>query len=458
MTLTRTFSGARPGLSAASLALTKPFLLLGQIGDSRNALQMDGAGISCNAPAHWIGYLSGQRIQCPTTLNGAVGGEKSDQTLRRVQVGGGGGSYAGTTYAALNPAVSGGTGTTGPLAAYFAAAGVRFVLDWLPINDHNVGNAYPLATMKANKLAIWQALQAVGITVVCLTSHPHDAAFTPAWTSQQLDYQANLRDWLLGMAGQPGLIPIDITDLFVDTTTGLAASTTLRDGTHPSVAVDYQIASRVVSALLPYAGSYNPLPVSNRDVFSADNPRGNLLPNGMLLGTGGTISAGGSTASGQVANSWSLVVTNGSGLTVTPSKVVTGGVEWQQIAISGTTSSAADIRVEMYPTAGVSLANAPIGSAVETCIQVSTDGGSAGINQNAFGPTAAGQFYFDGAMPSQSRTFLPSVAHAGICRAPTWTIPAGAANLLPRHRIILPASTAVSLTTRLRAAGCYRVG
>jgi hypothetical protein len=198
-------------------------------------------------------------------------------------------------------------------------------------SPNDIGSGFTLAQSTANHKAIYDALKAAGIRVVCCTPMPYGLNDTAAIRT----FVNGLRSWTLNYARENGHIVADFyPSLVASDGTGLWRGVAYSDGVnangsngvHPMSPAAILAGDVLADALRPFV----------TDMKSAWLPGGNaaaynLLANGMMTGTGGTTKPSGVT--GDLSDSWSAFGAIGTGGVGTLSKVArTDGVngEMQQ--------------------------------------------------------------------------------------------------------------------------------
>jgi hypothetical protein len=280
------------------------------VGDSRifqsiytdaNSLQFAAIGV----PA-WLRFLTGQRFDFTPNNVHAVAGYTSAQVLGLLQA-----------------------------ALPTDDAGTVFIL--ASTNDRRDG--LTAATSIANLAAMRDAALEAGRVVVFFAELPRsDAVYTGTnvrLSGANLYNHMIVRKWLLDQASTPGVYVADAwpamglpSSIYAEAVVGQ-----LRDGLHqaPVGALNMALAAKpIVEQLFP---PRNILPVDMTDLWHINLNQGGCLNNNpMMIGTGGAIGNGGS---GQLADDYSSNIT-GSGLTFAYSKVMSGGLDWQQVVLGGT--------------------------------------------------------------------------------------------------------------------------
>jgi hypothetical protein len=164
----------------------------------------------------------------------------------------------------------------------------------------------------------------------------------------------------LAFAGHRGLTVIDCSHVLVDyasatsafKTEAVSAAQLTYDGTHLTLGA-YYVAKELWNKVFQYRTSFPGFPVTNiMDVYSADNPRGNMLANPGLTGTGGTRTGTGGTSgafSGDTPTSWDL-------------QINLNGGNFTALTVAQTQGAVADGSGRTFWKAGISV-SAPITSA-----------------------------------------------------------------------------------------------
>jgi lysophospholipase L1-like esterase len=306
-----------PALSASAVAavnlgsLKRPNHRVAYFGDSR-AQQVWATSLSksIRSMGFWLEFLSHGRLDSIYSENFGVGGETSAQFLARVG------------------------------AAAASSCAIAVVVD--PTNDYG---SIAHATTVANMEQVFTTLRNAGKLVIAWMPTPRGSPNTLDATG--LLRQAQYGSWLKLNAMRLGINIADATSETYDSAVAgfTPKSGVMADGLHFGIDGAYRQAKpfvQIIDTLIPPVDS---LVWNNADLYDATEcPRGNLFANGLMTGSGGSTTAGGATVSGTWAASWSLVVTNGAGLTIVGS-VTTFTDKYnkvhtiQQMAISGTPSA-----------------------------------------------------------------------------------------------------------------------
>lgn len=290
----------------------------------------------------------------------------------------------------------------------------------LDCGTNDEGHGLSVAQTKANYSAIINAIVNAGRMVTIIPPRPRDIT-TPSYTMTATQYLrfVQRRQWMLGLADPSrGILVCDVWRYFADpsSTNGApVANSTYDGGLHPNQYGGYLcgLALAELFGLGRADGIYPFIDVlcgQNTDLYDAtNNPTGCLNTNPMLIG-GATIATG---------------YTNGTGggLTNTATKVTSGNRVWQQIALTGTATSSADVWA-CYQT--LTAGNIAVGDVVEGYCDLEVDSaagvshiGLSLIDSTGFVKTAGGM-----ADTSDINSFTyPVFAHSGVLKTPKFVLP-----------------------------------
>lgn len=321
-------------------------------------------------------------------------------------------------------------------------------------NDRNtITGAASIASLQAiEDLAISR-----GQIVVWVNEMPRDGA--NALNATQLKDHLNVVAWLSKRDSRPGVYVADVFGALVDQTNSSAAPLAgmLADGLHQNAYGAHAIASAlkpVFDHLFPPRGMVSQSAADAYD--AANNPRGALNANPMLAFTGGTITPpGAGSMSGTLAANYTATLTNGTGLTVTLSKVTSGGKAWQQMAITGTPTSAGATLKIAATTSIASLLSAS--DLIDQTCEIEVDAGQTGINSVQMEASLNGVNRRD--MAAFNATDLwPVAALSGVQRIGPFVAGAEAvAFYKPQLSVFFLQNVAVSATIRMRALSARKV-
>jgi hypothetical protein len=321
-------------------------------------------------------------------------------------------------------------------------------------NDRNTitGDASIITLKAIEDLAISR-----GQVVVWVNETPRDGA--NVLTATQLKDHLNVVSWLSKRGSRPGVYVGDAFGAVVDPASAAAAplANRLADGLHQNGYGAHAIAT----ALLPVFNDLFPargmLCQSAADAYDAtNNPRGVLNANPMMTGTAGTVTAPGAGAmSGNLASNYTATLTNGTGLTVTLSKVTSGGKDWQQIAITGTPTSAGSL-VRIAATASIAASLSALDTIDQFC-EIEVDAAQTGINAVQMEASLTGVNRRD--MAAYNATDLwPVAALSGVMRIGPFAAGAEAVSFYkPQLSVYFLQNVAVSATIRMRALSARKV-
>lgn len=392
-------------------------------GDSRT-FQCSTLGGGCENYGYlfWSLFLARQRCRYDLSDNYGIGGDTTTMMLARIA----------------------------PVIA--SPASVVIVLG--STNDR--GSAAMTAKQSIDNLtSIRDQLRAVGKVVIFVAEVPRGDTAFPAnrLSGTQLAYHAQVRQWILNQAAQPGVYVADPWPYMCDpsSATGDCKVGYLHDGLHPNTTGAFYLATPVAAILNFLFPAPNILPSSNFDQYSVDNPLGCVNVNPMMLGTGGTPATGGS---GQMSDGYTGTQASGAnGITRTYSKVTKNGQEWLQCVLAGTASGAAaavDIARQ------ISLQSKVVaGEYLEAVVDIEWDAGLSNIQSIQLGiaitdPVNGTVTIWDGDRYTAT-SVIPNVAASGILRVPRVLVPAGATDVRLRLTAYAVDASAVAGTIRCRA-------
>lgn len=312
-------------------ATIQPMPLLGTLGDSRIAQGFTSPGGANTLPhgaASWVEGLTNGRVRLPWANSQAVSGAKfSDILATQLPL-----------LLALNP---------------------RPTHCIVLCGTNDIAGSVAQATIKANALAVWNALKAAGIRPVQMADLPRTVA---SWTATNLLQQQDLNQWFRTYAGVNGAAFVDPSATIADPASANGDPLTAyaqSDGIHPTSLAAYQCGLALQGYFNQVPLPYHLRPVSRGDAYDATNsPRGNQLPNGGLFsGTGGSNTSTAGTASGTVADGWNNRILSGAATTAVASLVArsdAGGVGWwQQVVYTATNAMTTRIEPISNLAAGV---------------------------------------------------------------------------------------------------------
>lgn len=375
-------------------------------GDSRSDLCTNPGRTRAQGWLFWAQTLLGGRFDVRDAWNNGVGGQDSQEMLDRV-----------SNLAAFVPSL---------------------VICICSTNDRT--GAGKTAAWSIERLAAYQAaVLAMGHRLLWIAETPRGDTANPNYdmSATQTAYAMQVHQWQLDQAGVAGVSVADPYSLMADPTRtdGRALDTMLRDGIHWGAYGAYYVAQPVITALRDAFLPRPVLPVSNADVYGANNTTGALNPNPMMAGMGGTAGSG---CSGSVATGWTAAA--GAGLTGVLSKVMTNGKDWQQIVVSGgpTGSASADSlsNVDPRPVSVIlsaDLTGIAVGDTIDAVCEVEVDAGASGLRSVGLWleiTTASGSTLYAAGEPdltrSQINLDLPPVAWSGVLRCHPSDVVSGA--------------------------------
>lgn len=374
----------------------------------------------------WVNNLSRQRFYTPDGMNFGVSGDTSAQMVAR-----------------LSPVV---------------AAQPNICSVWVGGND--LSGSVSFASLTGNLNTIYNALAAIGCTVVAIPIIARNAA--NAWTAAQQLVGMQVNEWIRRQAAaRKGFVVVDCGSVYDDPTsaTWVPYAAYTDDGIHTNPLGAYVIATRAVSELTALYPDYY-IPVSTAvDVYDAtNNPTGNLLPGGMFLGTGGTT---GSPATGTTATGWATVATSLLGATCAMSKsTMADGRIAQQIDLSGTYTGSLGF-LTMNGT--MTNANFAAGDVIEGCLEFSIAASSAAIASiDAYIQSTEGGVTYTchAANPKTTSTGIVTAAYSGILKTPQRTITAQPNGIFLVIRVSFfdpGSSTPIAATIKLASAEVRKI-
>lgn len=421
---------------------TNPAPLIAFEGDSRTANGLFISGntteYSCHGSQYWVPFLLGGRAETRPELNFGVSGNTTADLVARVD----------------------------SVIATCKAAGVGLLVVWVGTNDAIQSFDF-VSVIKPNLEILKAKYQAAGFTIIWVQETTRgSAAFTAQrYTATQQKIAERIVNWIDAQRFALRSYVADARESVLDMTTAFGdyLPNLTYDGTHPggdgSLRISTVIAATIAPLLSP--NSRPSLPAGDWDAYDVTyNPTGCLHASPMMLGTGGSISAGGATSfTGNVPTNWTAAGASAAGVSVVCSKVTASdGLEWAQMAISGTpTSSGCFISFN----SGSFHASAVAGDVIESVARIQVDAGWSGIgalrHRTTATVSAVGYASDWGDGPAQSSS--DGRALAGVSRAPRFTIPGGSLTALQsRIGVTLVQNVAASITLRARAAKSCKIG
>lgn len=181
-----------------------------------------------------------------------------------------------------------------------------FVYNLIGINDFSA--SVPMATIKANLVAIWKAQLGAGKIPIQGLLTAVDTVAVPSYASS-LAGVPELNAWICQYAAaNPWLIVVDLYSATIDPTGATykmpAANTT--DGLHMS-AIGAQLQGMALwNAVKPYVRPRVGLVSSNADSNLVDSSSLQYAPNPMFTGTTGGLNPGAGTITGTVPDNWTF--------------------------------------------------------------------------------------------------------------------------------------------------------
>lgn len=383
--------GVVVGSVRPNLALRGP-RLAAFLGDSITAQGFGGSeslGHTFATPGYatWAAFLSRRRIEILPASNHGVSGETSAQILARVD-----------NVIAMRP-------------------GVCVVL----AGTNDIGTLTPAESI-ANLGAIYDRLSSADIAVVAVMVTPRGGITTAQYGKI---HQIN-RYILRQRETRRNFYVVDATLAYGDPATGAPRVTMSSDQLHPNAYGAWAIGNEISPLLTElYPDAYPPF-ANPLDLYSADNPSGNLLASGvgLMVGTTGTLSNG---PTGELAAGWSANGINmPAGSTTVFSKLAKAdGRSFQQVAFGGSYNVASPSNLNVTTAVSVHTLCAA-GNVLEAACELEADAGIANL--------AAAQLLLNIATPAgnpiptdftgNNTYLLPPVAFAGVLKTPRVTLPA----------------------------------
>ncbi|MBP0439574.1 SGNH/GDSL hydrolase family protein [Tianweitania sediminis] len=368
------------------------------IGDSRTANAYTGVTkglLQPRAYPFWLQLYSKGAVRVPSDWNFGAAGETTTQILARLP------------------------------GALVSAAEADFFIVMCETNDavdeDSIGNidAMVAAIVAAGKMA-WIVAELPRGDTTPYVGH--------TWTTQRVARHLRTYNRLLRLAENPNVRVIDAWPDLVDPASSIGAPQAglFYDALHLTCEGARRLGSRVWQSVSDLARTPVTPAVSAADVYSVDNPLGNLIPNGMMLGTGG-VKTGTGTISGSVADGWTLNAT--ASYAVTASKEVRDGFEGQKIVFTGTAINGSQL---IALSRGLSLANFSLGDVLELVGQIEVDAGSVGmygpdLNLNVNGTDTALSVGYQPAATATSSN--PSASYGGPFISTPFIVPADLTSL-----------------------------
>lgn len=328
------------------------------------------------------------------------------------------------------------------------------VVVFVSTNDRNtITGEASIVTLKA----IEDLALSCGQIVVWLNETPRDGANT--LNATQLKDHLNVVSWLSKRGDRPGVYVADSFGAIVDPSNSSAAPLTnrLADGLHQNAYGAHAIANALLPVFNHLFPARNLLCQSAADAYDAtNNPRGVLNTNPMLAFTGGTISApAAGSMSGTLAANYTATLANGTGLTVTLSKVTSGGKDWQQIAVTGTpTSAGANVKIAATTSIASLLSAADV---IDQFCEIEVDAGQTGLNSVQMEASLNGVNRRD--LAAYNATDLwPVAALSGVQRIGPFVAGTESTTFYkPQVSVYFLQNIAVSATIRMRALSARKV-
>lgn len=326
-----------------------------------------------------------------------------------------------------------------------ANSNVDFVV--VAIGGNDPDNSISLSTTLSNLEIIYNTILAGDKEIIAVTLPQRTSS-----TTARLNHYKSVNSWIQQKARLDRRIHVvDVTPYLSDATnaTGEPLSSRMPNGTNYNAQGAYYVGKLIANILISKLPYIDDLFSSAGDTYDAtDNRYGNLLTNGILNGTGGSVGTGG-TITGNIATGWT--VNGATSITTTCSKVArTDGISasWQQLAISGTPGSTAQINFQQTVST-----NLTAGDVVEAMMEYEVDTGFSNVLAVCLDLGTSGTMRaMDPIYESAVTTELivdPGVNLTGVSRTRPVTVPSSlTGGLILKASVFLPASVAASVTAR----------
>jgi lysophospholipase L1-like esterase len=292
------------------------------------------------------------------------------------------------------------------------ATGAGVLVEEGGINDINANNV-AVATIQANKLAIWQAAINAGMRVVATTIPPRGS-----YTGAQKANLYAVNAWIRKQAGlMRGVTVCDWAPALVDPATGNAATGTLRaDGIHPTPLGAMRMGARLAAVL----GTIVP-PL---DVLGSGGDPTNILTNGGMTGN----TAG-------LATGWTFTNLAQGAVTATASKVArTDDVpgEWQQVNVASGNATG----FQLYQVVAPGASTWAVGNTISGLLEFQRDNDWTNFPDVAASLrlriqfTGSNRFTYGNNHVSPDPGWTAAMPTSGVLRTPPLVIPTGSTNAI----------------------------
>lgn len=437
--------------AAAAASVTPANTVVAMFGDSRTANYSPVPEVTAPSGAGYratkiigiqeqITRLSRGRARFPVHLNGGIGG---DTTAPTIAASGGAAGMTGRIDAFLSSCTASGAGSILILGGTNDIGGkTRTTAGADGTTAFSVQNAV------ADLQSCVTKARTAGLVVFIVAELPRGSSDGTGniVTGADLTLMQGIRSGVQAMHNPGGgVYAIDAFPAMADNASAFTVKPNYTaDGLHPNWQGAWTVANAawsVMSGVMPAATIA--LPANDNDAYNASsNPAGNLIANSQMTGTG------------TVADGWALT-TAPAGVTVTPSLVTIGGVQWQQLVLSGTPTGS-NPAVTLRQTTPI--ANLTPGDVIDTFCDYQVDGSATGLrglilDQRLVFDTTSIENAQVGAA-ANAIDFVPAGGLSGIMRTDKWTVvtPSSAlTSMQPAASLQLIQNQAVSATLRVRA-------
>lgn len=311
----------------------------------------------------------------------------------------------------------------------------------------------------ANVKASIAPLLAVGKNVILVAETPRATPFV--LTGDQLAYHVAFREWCKDFSAlYPTRVSVvDVWPLWIDSTASPSSQATGKsyDGLHPGPIGAYDIGAAIAAAHNRLFSGMDWRAATQGGGFTTASQRGNLLSNGALVGTGGAVT-GSPAPTGSVASFCTLDSLGATGLTITASKVTVNGLEYQQIAITGTPTTVTP-SVQIRQSVGTP-ANIAAGDVIESFAEIAMDAGQTGVQglrlTNTFADSNGTTTVHSGERFVSSG--YPAIALSGaIARSPRYVAGSSCSSASQSLNVMLTQNVAASVVVRTRGWNMRKV-
>jgi lysophospholipase L1-like esterase len=312
----------------------------------------------------------------------------------------------------------GGTTSTQALATVPAALALNpgFILENTGINDLGLGGG-TVASITANKTAIWNAIEAGGARPIASTITP-----LATYTGGEQAMLEAVNIWIRDQARvRKDLILIDPYACVVNPIGGTIQSALTSDGTHPNAVGAFLIGKQLAAALSPY------LPPTNTELCSSEGDSTNLIATASRFATGGSGAVNTDTA-GHFSDHMSA--------TTYSKEDRTDGIAgaWQVFTVADGATAGGWLQFNVAVGATVAIGDSVIAS-VEYDIS-SLDQAAAASSQGfnlrvqSYNGSASANIIYDQYWINGTSANMSAQPRAGVLRTPPIVVPAGCQILL----------------------------